>query len=117
MLHFLHCRYAMHGCLVACMPFVSFPGLLVLVVLRSLVLSIAEPAEKSVWTSLAPADHVALFLGIQHTVRGVSQTVGTFTGTFLASSWDVHAPYLLIGICHVLIAIEYYSNTPRLHVD
>ena len=92
---------------VAILPFVPHSLLWVVLLLRAVMMGVAEPAEKTMWSRLAPPEHVALFLGLQHTVRGVQQTVGTFLTTYLAEV-DLAWPYCVIAVCHVGVAVLFY---------
>ena len=75
------------------MPLVSMPYLAALVVVKSLTFSILEPAEKTLWASLAPMDHTTSFIGFLHTVRGLAQTSGTFIASYTSRHDPAYAYY------------------------
>ena len=100
----------------AALPVAPPPLLWAVLAVRAAGMSCAEPAEKCLWALAAPARHRGLFIGLQHTVRGVQQTLGTFVTAYLAAA-HVALPYLAIAACNAFTAAVYWRARARTKQD
>mmetsp|Transcript_41705 Transcript_41705/g.82023 ORF Transcript_41705/g.82023 Transcript_41705/m.82023 type:complete len:600 (+) Transcript_41705:77-1876(+) len=87
--------------------------LYVVVLLRSAISTVYEPSIKSIIMDSARGrkrEQVGSFAGLQQTMKGMSQVMGSFWGSFLASQdWSANTPlYLSALYCVANAAIIYH---------